>query len=238
LRATKCVSQSHSSEQLGGLLAECLTMTYSAIHYAEEHGVSNRKEMNDFYRMLREDRLPSCYKVATITRACTVVQSRRKSERRGVKVSHPGPLRPMVCVISGFFTTMKGRLFIPLRRNKFFDIQLNHHVFKVLEGKVVRSLTITPDSLLLSYSEDIEPTVVTRIYGVDRNEKNITFGDKESVTHVDLTKVVKIKQTTREIVGSFKRNDVRIRRKLARKYWKRANPVSYTHLTLPTICSV
>jgi len=51
----------------------------------------------------------------------------------------------------------------------------------------------------------------------------VTFGDREMVTQVDMTKVVKIRQTTREIIGSFKRNDVRIRRKLARKYWKRAN---------------
>jgi putative transposase len=64
---------------------------------------------------------------------------------------------------------------------------------------------------------------VKRVYGVDRNEKNITFGDRERVTCVDVSKVVKVKQTTREIVGSFKRNDVRTRKKLARKYWKRAN---------------
>ncbi len=60
--------------------------------------------------------------------------------------------------------------------------------------------------------------LVRRVYGVDRNEKNITFGDRERVTQVDLAKAVKIRQTTREIVGSFRRNDVRIRRNLARKY--------------------
>ena len=38
-----------------------------------------------------------------------------------------------------------------------------------------------------------------------------------------MAKVVKIRQMTREVISSFKRNDVRIRRKLASKYWKRAN---------------
>jgi putative transposase len=128
----------------------------------------------------------------------------------------------MVCIISGF-TTMKGRLFIPLRRDEYFDIQLNRHVFQTLEGKKVRSLTITPDSLSLCYSVDIEPVPVMRVYGVDRNEKNITFGDRKSVTCVDMAKVVKIRQTTREIVRSFRRDDVRIRRNMARKYWKRAS---------------
>jgi putative transposase len=198
-------------------------MTYNAIRYAEEHGVDHRRGMKNFYRTLRGTNLLSCYKLASITRACSVVQSRRKSEKRGVKIRHPRPLKPMVCIISGFFTTTKGRLFIPLRRDRYFDMLFNHHVFGILEGKKVRSLTITPDSLSLCYSEDIEPMPVMRVYGVDRNEKNITFGDRERVTLVDMAKVVKIRQVTREIVGSFRRNDARIRRKLARKYWKRAN---------------
>ncbi len=166
---------------------------------------------------------PSCYKVASITRACAVVRSRKKSERRGVRVSHPRRLRPVACITSGFFITMKGRLFIPLRRDRYFDVQLNHHALKKLADKKVRSLTITPDSLVFCYSDDIKSIPVARVYGVDRNEKNITFGDKEMVTHVDVKKVVKIRQTTREVIGSFRRNDVRIRRRLARKYWSRAN---------------
>jgi putative transposase len=198
-------------------------MTYNAIHYAEQHEVDNRKGMKNFYHTLKDANLPSTYKVASITRASAVVQSRKKSEKRGVGVSHPKPVRPVVCIISGFFTTMKGRLFIPLRRDKYFDIQLNQHFSETLEGKKVRSLTITPDSLSLCYSEDIEPIRVTRVYGVDRNEKNITFGDTERVKCIDMSKVVKIRQTTREITKSFKRNDVRVRRKLARKYWERAN---------------
>jgi putative transposase len=118
---------------------------------------------------------------------------------------------------------MKGRLFVPLRRDKHFDLQLNRYTLKKLADKKVRSLTITPDMLSFCYSEDIVPSPVERVYGVDRNEKNVTFGDREVVTQVDMTRVVKIRQTTREIIGSFKRNDVRIRRKLARKYWKRAS---------------
>jgi putative transposase len=222
LLATKCVIQSYPAG-LDGLLAECLTNTYNAINYAEEHGIDNRRGMKGFYQRLKGVNLPSCYRVASIARACAVVKSRKKSEKRRVKVIHLKPLRPVVCVISGFFVTMKGRLFIPLRRDKYFDLQLNPYTLKKLVDKKVRSLTITPDSLSFCYSEDIVPSPVERVYGVDRNEKNVTFGDREMVTQVDMSKVVEIRQTTREIIGSFKRNDVRIRRKLARKYWKRAN---------------
>jgi hypothetical protein len=162
-------------------------VTYNAIHYAEEHGIHNRREMKSFYQALKDTKLPSCYEVASITRARAVIKSRKKSEKRSVKPSSPQPLRPMICIISGF-KTMKGRLFIPLRRGKYFDIQLSQYVLETLERKKVRSLTITPDSLSFCYSEDIEPMPVRRVYGLDRNEKNIAFGDRESVTCVDMAK--------------------------------------------------
>src|SRR6267143_4820638 len=193
------------------------------MYHAKVHGVDNRRGMKGFYRTLKGMRLPSCYKVASITRACAVVQSRKKGEKRGVKVDHPKPLKPLVCVVSGFFVTMKGRLFVPLRRDHYFDIQLNHHVIQTLEGKKVRSLTITPSSLSFCYSEDVELGPVRTVYGVDRNEKNLTFGNASMVVQIDMTEAVKVRQTTREILSSFKRNDVRVRRRLARKYWKRAN---------------
>jgi len=179
--------------------------------------------MKGFYQGLKGAELPSCYKVACMTRACAVVKSRRKSEKRGVDAFHRRRLRLMVCVSSGFFITMKGRLFVPLKRDKYFDVQLSQHTVEQLGHKKVRSLAMTADSLSFCYSEDVKPTLVEKVFGVDRNEKNITFGDREIVTRVDMVGVVEIRQTTREVISSFKRNDLRIRRKLARKYWTRAN---------------
>jgi putative transposase len=118
---------------------------------------------------------------------------------------------------------MKGRLFVPLRRNDYFDVQLNRHAIRTLEGKKVRSLTITPSSLLFCYSEDVEQAPAETVYGVDRNEKHLTFGNASMVMQVDMKEAVRVRQTTREVLGSFKRDDVRVRRRLARKYWKRAN---------------
>lgn len=221
MRATKCVSQPFDGEGLRDLLAECLVLTYNAIAYAQDHGIENRKGMKGFYRTLKDMKLPSCYKVAVITRACAVVASRKKSEKRETKTKHPEPLRRVTCILTGFFISMKGRLFVPLSRDMYFDIQLNAHTTKILEGKKMRSLTITPERLSFCYSDEVEGLPVGRVYGVDRNEKNLTFGDGETVIQVDMSKAVKVRQATREVVGSFKRNDVRVRRQLAGKYWKR-----------------
>jgi putative transposase len=179
--------------------------------------------MKGFYQTLNGVTLPSCYKIASITRGCAVIQSRKKTTKRGVKVGHPKPLKPVVWIVSGFFVTMKGRLFVPLRRDEYFDVQLNHHVIQTLKGKEVRSLTITPESLSFCYSEDVAQAPVKTVYGVDRNEKNLTFGDASMVVQIDMSKAVRVRQTTREILSSFKRNDTRVRKRLARKYWKRAN---------------
>jgi putative transposase len=198
-------------------------MTHNAIRYAEENGITNRKGMRGFYRSLNGVGLPSCYKVGVITRACAVVESRRKSAKRGIEVSRPMPLKSVVCIISAFFITAKGRLFIPLRkRDEYADVLLNQHAQKMLAGKKLRSLTITPGSLSICYSDNVELIPIRTVYGVDRNEKNLTFGNRGRIVHLDMSETVRIKQTTREIVRSFKRPDMRVQKRLASKYWRRA----------------
>lgn len=217
--ATKHVTESFRNDSLERLLSDCLTLTYSAIHYGEKNGITNRKWMKGFYRSLKSVELPSCYKVAVTTKACAVPESRRKSQRRGVETHSRKPLRLVVCVISGFFVTMKGRLLTPLRkRNDHADVVLNSHVQKAIEGKRLRSLTITLGSLSLCYSVEVEPIPVKTVFGVDRNEKNLNFGNWDGVVQPDLSETVRTRQTTRKMVRSFKRAGVRLERKLTSKY--------------------
>ena len=61
----------------------------------------------------------------------------------------------------------------------------------------MRSLTITPDKLSFCFSEEINPLPVKSVFGVDRNEKNLTFGNEGRVTQIDLSET-KIRQRTRE----------------------------------------
>jgi len=67
----------------------------------------------------------------------------------------------------------------------------------------------------------MEDSDIAGAVGVDRNLKNLTVGDEQLVTCYDVTKVVDIGENTRSIIRSFKRADVRIRRKIASKYGKR-----------------
>jgi transposase len=121
MRATKSVSQLHRSEVSKGLLQSCLTLTYNAMEYGEDNHTDDRRGMKEFYRSLKGVDIPSCYKVAIVTRACAILKSREK------------------------------------------------------------------------------------------------------VVQIGVSRIVKISQMTREIVASFKRDDVRIRRQISSKYWKRSD---------------
>ncbi len=57
--------------------------------------------------------------------------------------------------------------------------------------------------------------------GIDRNLTNLAVGNWEEVTLYDVNKVVELGRITRDIMKSFKRNDVRIRKRLFSKYGRR-----------------
>jgi putative transposase len=225
MQATKSVSQPHDNEVLRELLRRCLALTYSAVQYGKDRQLLDRTRMKGFYRALKGVNIPSCYKVASITRACSVLKSREKGEKRGRKVKHRKALRPMTCITTGFFTTITRKLFIALGRDRYEMVQLNKYVYGKISqpGVKVRSLTITDVSISFCYSKEVKPIPVRSVYGVDRNEKNLTFGNDTGVLQIGLSKIAKVKQMTREVVRSFGREDRRVRRGISRKYWKRAN---------------
>jgi hypothetical protein len=86
MRATKSVSQPYASEVMKALLQRCLTLTYNAMKYGKDNDADDRRRMKEFYRSLNTVDIPSCYKVAIMTRACAVLESRKKGERRGRQV--------------------------------------------------------------------------------------------------------------------------------------------------------
>jgi putative transposase len=98
------------------------------------------------------------------------------------------------------------------------SIPLSKHTLSSIEGLEVRSFTITPTSVSLSIRKEVSLYEPKLFVGIDRNESNVTCGNSSNVLQIDLSKVEKIASTTRDIIRSFKRNDWRIRRKIAPKY--------------------
>ena len=86
----------------------------------------------------------------------------------------------------------------------------------------IHSFTITEKILSISIGKDVNDLESINAVGVDRNIKNVTVGNEKHSEIYDLSDVVKIKGRYRKKVSHFKRNDRRIRKKIASKYGKRS----------------
>ena len=64
-------------------------------------------------------------------------------------------------------------------------------------------------------------SVCASTVGVDRNLRNLTVGNDQETSHYNLSKCVRISNTTVRVVASFTRDDARIRTGLASRYGQR-----------------
>jgi len=162
---------------------------------------------------------PSYYKLCAISKAAGILAARKKSLRRGhaTKTPHMKALSLTSCY--GFKIT-DGILRIPVGNKRFEGIQLTKRTNETISTPSVRvdSFTLTERSLSLSISKEIQELPVTGTVGVDRNLRNLTVGNEDGVTYYDLTKTGQIAEATRQIVGSFRRNDVKVRGRISGKY--------------------
>ena len=175
------------------------------------------------YHELEQYIIPSYYKLCAISKASGILASRKKSIKRGYTTKNPYVRKPLLVSCYGF-KYRDGILKIPLGDRTYFDILLNHYCKKILssEHKIkIRSFTLTPNTISISYSKETEQIKCDNTIGIDRNLENLTIGNSERIIQYDLSKTVKIYENTRSIVSSFKRNDSRIRKKIYSKYGSR-----------------
>ena len=133
-------------------------------------------------------------------------------------------MRELILISCYGFKIIDNKIRIPLGDREFEEIPLTKHLLTILSDPKlkVNSFTLTETSLLLCVSKEVtEMNDLGNAIGIDRNLGNLTVGSSTSVTYYDMRKVVKIGETTKKIVRSFKRNDVRIRKEIASKYGKR-----------------
>ena len=162
----------------------------------------------------------SGYTLCAISKAAGILAARRKSMRRGFPTSTPYLSRGVLVSCYGF-RVEDGMLLVHLDAERFERIQLNSHTRLLLEDVDlrVRSFTLTDGSLSLCVSKEIKEIDERELLGtlgVDRNLRNLAVGNAQRVTYYDVTKAVEIADNSNCIIRSFKRPDVRIRRKSKR----------------------
>ena len=220
--ARKSVTQRFKpSDEILSMMHDFKAMTNICIQIGLEHDASTLKRLSLLsYHELKCFHVPSYYKLCAISKAAGILASRKKSIRRGYQSKNPYLKNPMLTSCYGF-KIANGKLLIPVRNKQFVENQLNPHTLRILSEPTLRvnSFTLTERSLSLSVSKEVEEMKeLASTVGVDRNLNNLTVGNEQQVTYYDMSKVVEIAENTRSIMRSFKRNDVRIRRKLSAKY--------------------
>jgi putative transposase len=165
---------------------------------------------------------PGCYKLCAISRAAGILAARKKSLRRGFPNKTPYAIRPLL-VSCYRFKIECGELEIPIARGKRFSIPLTKHTLDVISqpGVKVRCFTLTRNKLSLCVARDAPRIECASTVGVDRNLRNLTFGNDEETGQYDLSKCVRIAKTTVSIVASFTRDDARTKKRVASKYGRR-----------------
>jgi putative transposase len=176
------------------------------------------------YSQLKRYELYSDYRLTAISTAAGILSARRKSIKRGFFTKSPCVSKPLL--VSCYRVKIQdGKLRVQLRDGQSEYIPLNSHTLRVLSDSALRinSFTLTGTSLSICVSREIEAEAKepTSTVGIDRNLRNLTVGNEEKVIYYDMTRVVEVAVSTRSIVRSFKRNDVRIRQSVSSKYGRR-----------------
>jgi putative transposase len=198
-------------------------MVNDSIEIGLQTDTSSLKRLSFYaYSRLKKYRCYSAYRLTAVSMAAGILASRKKSLRRGYPTKTPYVSKHVL--ISCYGLKIKdGNLRIPLSEKKFELIPLTSHTLQILSDPSlnVRSFTLTATALSICVSRSVAEVECVGTVGVDRNLRNLTVGNQDRVTQYDLSEAVRIIDTTRNIIGSFKRDDDRVREKLSSKYGRR-----------------
>jgi putative transposase len=174
------------------------------------------------YHSLKRFGTPSYYRLTAMSRAAGILSAGKKSQKRGNRTKNPHAQKPLLVSCYGF-AVVDGVLRIPAGDKQFEEIPLSRHVLDVLSetGLKVRSFTLNANTLSIVFSKETSTIECTGTQGLDRNVGNVSSGNEQSVDVCRLDRLAGIQLNTRDVVASFRRNDVRIRQQIASKYGRR-----------------
>jgi putative transposase len=230
VRAVKAVWQNYgASEETFWLLEQFRRMLNDCMRIGLAENVTSLKSLSlKAYKKLNGYDVPSCYKLCAISRATGILRNYRKAKRKGKRMKEPYAGRLQLVTCYGL-KIKDGILHIPFKPKQPIQIPLNQHTQQILSNMTVRSVTLTADRLSIAYAKEVAEIQPEGLIGIDRNLDNLTLADSSGhVERFNLAKATEIKSKYRTVKAHFSRNDVRIRRRIFRKYGeKQRNKVQH-----------
>jgi len=181
----------------------------------ETNRTSLKSLSNASYHRLKVFDIRSKYRLCAISRAAGILKNYRNlSKKHRVRVPYCHQAGLTICYdlrIRNNELRLPGSCHIPL----------NRYVLNVLSepGLRLRSTILTDRRIGISYSKETRLIVPMGMLGIDMNLNNTTAVDSlGNILVHDLSKVTMIKSSSRKTIARFKRDDSRIRRRIAGKY--------------------
>ncbi len=224
--AVKAVIQKYTPDaRILELLETFRQMVNDCISIGLANDIAAFKRLSSLsYKELSKYECLTYYKQCAIARAAGILAARKKSIRRGYPTKSPYAVKPLLVAYFGF-KLKNGILRLPVGRKQYFEVALENHTMNILAANaplMVRSITLTANTVSMTISKEV-PLIeyAEAAAGLDRNLRELTYGNDARVIKYNLSKTVRIAETTMKILSSFRRNDARIRGKIASKYGRR-----------------
>ena len=217
--AMRSVRQKHqASLELLWLLDEFRRMVNVCIAVGIEENVSSLKTLSlaSYHRLSRD--ILGYYRLGAIGIATGILRNYRKAVRKNPWTRVPFARKLMLTTCYGF-KIRNGLLRLPVKPREYVYLKLNDHTLQAISALSVRSVTLTPGWVSISYSKEMVEIEPEEYLGVDCNLDNVTTASVNGTAQgFDLSKATRINADYRSVKSRFKRNDIRIRTRVFSKY--------------------
>ena len=200
-------------------------MVNESIRIGMEQNISSLKSLNlNLYHYLSDSsEFLRLYVARAIILAKSKLRDFRKARKKNPDVRIPRYKKPHVIIDKQSYKIIGTTLLIGVRPGRpYVGIPLNRHTMEQLtnSNNKIGAITITPNSISISITKDTESIKPVEFVGIDINLNNITAVHSDGTVDVfpEVSKITKFKEKYRIVTSHFKRNDVRIRRKIFQKY--------------------
>lgn len=222
LIATKSITQTiQPNSDMQFIMETFMEMLNKSIKIGIKNNATTLKKLSPLtYHELDCKGLVTSYKLCAISQACGILSRYKKELKKNKNAKFPDVTRSFLVNCYGF--KINGCLLsIPFKPHQQINILLNNHTQKILADPTlkVRSFCMTAINISLCISKDVPDMECAKIVGIDRNLRNVTVGNNESMTFYKTNKLLSIKQNTIFARAGFKRNDHRVKR----RFWEEKN---------------
>lgn len=226
LKVTKCVWQFHDNGiELQPVFDYFRHCTNESIRIGSQKKITSKFSLHkELYYKLRSDGFAAKLVYGSLECAAAKLKQHKKANRKNPNATLPYVWKNMLCLDNQSYKIDYDNaiLRVTIKPKKYCYIKLSSYVLEQLENAKLGSITITCNKLVISYSKEITEKEPEHYQGIDRNLDNATSCDtRGKFTRYHLKKANQIKEKYRKIKSKFKRNDVRIRKKIFTKYGRK-----------------